>query len=99
MSLLEIKNLTIRFGTFTAVDNLSLRIDWGKSLALVGESGSGKSLTALSITRLVPDPPAQYASGQILLEGRDVLKMSPPELRQIRGGMVSYVFQEPGASL
>jgi peptide/nickel transport system ATP-binding protein/oligopeptide transport system ATP-binding protein len=65
----------------------------------VGESGCGKSVTALSIARLVPAPPANYVGGEILLNGRDVLKMSSGELQKIRGGVVSYVFQEPGASL
>src|SRR5438105_2192684 len=59
----------------------------------------GKSVTALSIARLVPTPPARYAGGQVLLNGRDVLTMSKAELREIRGGVVSYVFQEPSASL
>ena len=65
----------------------------------MGESGSGKSVTALSIARLVLSPPAHYVSGEILLEGRDVLQMNQSELREIRGGVVSYIFQEPGASL
>jgi ABC-type dipeptide/oligopeptide/nickel transport system ATPase component len=103
MSLLHIKNLSVQFGPpgqrVSAVEDVTLKIEPGKSLALVGESGSGKSVTALSIARLVPTPPAYYASGEILLEGRDVLKMNATELRQIRGGAVSYVFQEPGASL
>ncbi len=64
-----------------------------------GESGSGKSVTALSIARLLPYPPARYVGGQILVDDRDVLKMSPWELCAIRGGVVRYVFQEPGASL
>ncbi|HSH95950.1 MAG TPA: ABC transporter ATP-binding protein, partial [Roseimicrobium sp.] len=64
-----------------------------------GESGCGKSVTALSIARLVPTPPARYTGGEILLNGRDVLKMDNRELRSIRGGVVSYVFQEPSASL
>jgi peptide/nickel transport system ATP-binding protein len=65
----------------------------------VGESGCGKSVTALSIARLVPSPPARYVGGEILLNGRDVLRMNKTELRQIRGGVVSYIFQEPSASL
>jgi peptide/nickel transport system ATP-binding protein len=65
----------------------------------VGESGSGKSVTALSITRLLPTPPARYLHGSIRLNGRDVLAMSSGDLRRIRGGVVSYIFQEPGASL
>ena len=65
----------------------------------MGESGCGKSVSALSIARLVPTPPARYVGGEILLNGRDVLKMDQRELRSIRGGVVSYVFQEPSASL
>ena len=103
MALLEIKNLQLEFGSgpgaARAVDGLSLRLEAGQTLCLVGESGSGKSVTALSITKLVACPPARYVGGEILLEGRDVLKMSARELRAIRGGVVSYVFQEPGASL
>jgi oligopeptide/dipeptide ABC transporter ATP-binding protein len=103
MTLLEIQNLQLEFGAgpnaARAVDGVSLSLDVGRTLALVGESGSGKSVTALSIARLVPAPPARYVGGEILLEGRDVLKMSPRELRDIRGGLVSYVFQEPGSSL
>src|SRR5438445_9528910 len=101
--LLAIKNLKLDFGTgaqaIRAVDGLSLTIQAGETVCLVGESGCGKSVTALSIARLVPTPPAHYAGGQILLNGRDVLKMSKAELREIRGGIVSYVFQEPSASL
>ena len=103
MSLLEINNLQLDFGrgpnALRAVDGVSLTLDLGQTLCLVGESGSGKSVTALSIARLVPSPPAQYVAGEILLEGRDVLRMSSAELRNIRGGVVSYVFQDPGASL
>ncbi|MGD0206726.1 MAG: ABC transporter ATP-binding protein [Verrucomicrobiota bacterium] len=82
-----------------AVDGVSLTIGAGETVCLVGESGCGKSVTALSIAQLVPTPPANYVGGEILLNGRDVLKMSNGELRNIRGGVVSYVFQEPGASL
>lgn len=103
MALLEIKNLQLEFGTgpkpARAVDGLSLRLEAGKTLCLVGESGSGKSVTALSIAKLLPTPPARYVGGEIWLEGRDVLRMSPRELQGIRGGVVSYIFQEPGASL
>jgi peptide/nickel transport system ATP-binding protein/oligopeptide transport system ATP-binding protein len=103
MALLEIRNLQIDFGrgptALRAVDGVSLCLERGKTLCLVGESGSGKSVTALSIARLIPSPPAFYAGGEILLEGREVLKMNAAELRSIRGGQVSYVFQEPGASL
>ena len=103
MPLLEIKNLKMDFGTgadaLRAVDGVSLTIGAGETVCLVGESGCGKSVTALSIAQLVPTPPANYVGGEILLNGRDVLKMSNGELRGIRGGVVSYVFQEPGASL
>ena len=102
MALLEIKNLKLEFGSGDAavrvVDDISLSIDAGETVCLVGESGCGKSVTALSIARLLPSPPARYAGGEVLLNGRDVLKMSR-ELREIRGGVVSYVFQEPAASL
>jgi ABC-type dipeptide/oligopeptide/nickel transport system ATPase component len=103
MPLLAIKNLSIQFGAgpgvATVVEDLSLEIAAGETVALVGESGCGKSITALSIARLVPSPPAIYKAGQILVEGQDVLKMAEPRLRQIRGGTVSYIFQEPGAAL
>ncbi len=103
MALLEIKDLKMDFGrgadALRAVDGVSLTIGAGETVCLVGESGCGKSVTALSIARLVPTPPANYVGGEILLNGQDVLKMSGGQLRSIRGGVVSYVFQEPGASL
>ena len=103
MSLLEIKNLKLEFGAgadaLRAVDDVSITINAGETVCLVGESGCGKSVTALSIARLVPMPPARYPGGQILLNGRDVLQMNKTELRAIRGGVVSYIFQEPSASL
>jgi oligopeptide/dipeptide ABC transporter ATP-binding protein len=101
--LVEIKNLKLDFlagdRALRAVDDVSLTINTGETVCLVGESGCGKSVTALSIAQLVPAPPARYVGGEILVDGRDVLKMSRPELRAIRGGVVSYVFQDPGASL
>jgi peptide/nickel transport system ATP-binding protein len=103
MALLEIKNLKLDFGSGAnaarAVDDVSLTIGTGETVCLVGESGCGKSVTAQSIARLVPTPPAAYVSGQILLNGQDTLRMSNAELRKIRGRVVSYIFQEPGASL
>ena len=103
MALLEVRNLQIEFGrgpqALRAVDGVSLTVERGQTLGLVGESGSGKTVTALAIARLLASPPASYAEGEIILEGRDVLKMTPRELRGIRGGTVSYVFQNPGASL
>ena len=103
MSLLEIKDLKLDFGrgaeAARAVDGVSITIEAGETVCLVGESGCGKSVTAQSIARLVPVPPANYVGGEIWLNGRDVLKMPIGELREIRGGVVSYVFQEPGAAL
>jgi len=103
MTLLEIKNLKIDFQSgdsqLRAVDGVSLTVGAGETVCLVGESGCGKSVTAHSIARLVPTPPARYAGGEILLHGRDVFKMDREELREIRGGVVGYVFQEPGAAL
>ncbi|HUB87932.1 MAG TPA: ATP-binding cassette domain-containing protein, partial [Verrucomicrobiae bacterium] len=84
-------------GALRAIDDVSFGIGAGETVCLVGESGCGKTVTALSIGKLVPMPPANYVGGEILLNGRDVLKMSPRELQEIRGGVVSYVFQEPGA--
>lgn len=101
--MLEIRNLELEFRSdhqaVRAVDGVSFSIATGETLGLVGESGSGKSVTALSIGRLLRTPPAFYSGGEILLQGRDVLKASDLELRQLRGRGVSYVFQEPGASL
>ena len=101
--LLEIRDLSIHFhtenGVVEAVKSISLKLEKGETLAVVGESGSGKSVTGLALTRLLPEPPARYVSGEILLEGRDVLKMSARELRGIRGNKIAYIFQEPSTSL
>jgi ABC-type dipeptide/oligopeptide/nickel transport system ATPase component len=101
--LLEVENLSINFrtenGLVEAVKRVSLSLEHGGSLAIVGESGSGKSVTALSLARLLPTPPAEFASGSIRFEGRDILAMSPTELRAVRGGGIAYVFQEPATSL
>src|SRR3954467_2544473 len=103
MSLLDVRNLAINFatetGTVEAVKGISFSIGEGETLAVVGESGSGKSVTGLALTRLLPEPPAFYRSGEILLEGRDVLKMPQKELRALRGARIAYIFQEPSTSL
>jgi oligopeptide/dipeptide ABC transporter ATP-binding protein len=103
MPLLEIKNLKLNFisgeSSLRAVDDVSLSVDAGETVCLVGESGCGKSVTAQSIARLIPTPPAVYEGGQILLNGRDTLRMSNAQLQDIRGRVVSYVFQDPSASL
>ncbi len=101
--LLDIRNLSIQFhtenGVVEAVKSVSLTLQKGETLAVVGESGSGKSVTGLALTRLLPEPPARYTSGEILLDGRDVLKMPARELRAIRGAKIAYIFQEPSTSL
>src|ERR1700760_3523297 len=101
--LLDIKNLAIDFATergrVEEVKGLSFSIAGGETLAIVGESGSGKSVTGLALTRLLPEPPAVYKSGEILLDGKDVLKMAPGQLRSIRGNKIAYIFQEPSTSL
>jgi ABC-type dipeptide/oligopeptide/nickel transport system ATPase component len=100
--LLEIKNLSIHFTgerKVEAVKDVSFSLKKGETLAIVGESGSGKSVTALSLTRLLPEPPAKYVSGEVLWKGENVLTMKPRRLRQIRGGDIAYIFQEPSTSL
>ena len=101
--LLEVRNLSIQFATedatVEAVRKVSFTLGAGETLAVVGESGSGKSVTALALTRLLPEPPARYASGEILLNGSNVLAMTPAELRSVRGSKVAYIFQEPSTSL
>jgi oligopeptide/dipeptide ABC transporter ATP-binding protein len=103
MALVEIRNLTLDFAgegaSARTLDGVSLAIEEGETVCLVGESGSGKTVTAMSIARLLPSPPAEYRGGEILVQGRDVLRLSKKELRAIRGGVVNYVFQEPGAAL
>ena len=103
MTLLEVENLEVEFrsggGWVRAVDGVSFGISAGEVVGLVGESGSGKSVTALSLARLLPSPPARYAGGKIILGGQDVLELPESRLRSIRGGVVGYVFQDPGASL
>ena len=101
--LLEVRDLSVAFGrgekARTVVDRVSFALERGQTLALVGESGSGKSVTAQSIVRLLPYPAASHPSGEILFDGRDVLKMSDRELRAMRGSRITMVFQEPMTSL
>jgi oligopeptide/dipeptide ABC transporter ATP-binding protein len=96
---LEIKGLKTQFqskgGLLTAVDGMDLSVGRGETLGLVGESGCGKSVTALSILQLLPKPAGRIAAGQILFEGRDLVKMSAAEIRRIRGNEISMIFQEP----
>jgi ABC-type dipeptide/oligopeptide/nickel transport system ATPase component len=101
--LLDVRNLAINFDTETgvveAVKGISFSLGEAETLAVVGESGSGKSVTALSLTKLLPEPPTVYRSGEILFRGRDILKSSPEELRKLRGASIAYIFQEPSTSL
>ena len=102
MALLEVENLQTHFrtpdGVNRAVDGVSFQVGAGETLAIVGESGCGKSVTAMSILRLIPEPPGKIA-GSVRFEGRDLLKLSEREMRQIRGNDISMVFQEPMTSL
>jgi ABC-type dipeptide/oligopeptide/nickel transport system ATPase component len=101
--LLQVKELRIgfqsRYGTEQAVAGVSFELNAGETLAVVGESGSGKSVTALALTRLLPQPPVCRISGQILYQGHDLLKVGNRELQDIRGRHIAYIFQEPSASL
>jgi oligopeptide/dipeptide ABC transporter ATP-binding protein len=101
--LLHIKNLGVYFYTDTgitrAVEDGSLRIRKGETVGLVGESGCGKTVTALSILRLLPIPPARIVSGKILFKGQDLLELSEDQLRDLRGKVISMIFQEPMAAL
>ena len=102
--LLEVKGLVTQFKVdknkiINAVDRSSFTLDEGETLAIVGESGSGKSVTALSVMGLVPNPPGHIEAGEILFQGRDLLKLSKKEMRSIRGNHISMIFQEPMTSL
>lgn len=102
LALLEVKNLKTRFktedGEFYAVDDVSFKVEAGKTLGIVGESGCGKSVTSLSIMRLIQEP-GLIESGQVLLDGKDILKISDKEMRKIRGQEMAMIFQEPMTSL
>src|SRR5438105_1306435 len=91
--------LFTRSGIVKAVDDVSFSLRRGETLAIVGESGCGKSMTALSIMRLVPNPPGKIVGGTIMLEGRDLLKRGEAQMRDIRGNDISMIFQEPMTSL
>ncbi len=101
--LLEVRNLTTRFrterGPVMAVDDVSFDVDAGETLAIVGESGSGKSVTALSLMRLIPNPPGEITSGSVMFEGQDLLKLSDAEMQAVRGDRIAMIFQEPMTSL
>jgi oligopeptide transport system ATP-binding protein len=102
-NLLEVRNLSTHFftpdGVVHAVDNVSFELGYGETLGLVGESGCGKSVTALSLTRLVPDPPGKIVGGEILFEGVDLLKLDRDDMRRLRGKDIGFIFQDPLSSL
>jgi peptide/nickel transport system ATP-binding protein len=101
--LLQIRGLKTHFftdeGVIRAVDGVDLHIDPGETLGVVGESGCGKSVTALSVMRLIPQPPGRIVSGEIRYAGRNLLNLSAAEMRKIRGKEISMIFQEPMTSL
>ena len=103
MALLEVKDLRTYFftqeGTVKAVDGTTYSVEEGETLGLVGESGCGKSVSALSILRLIPQPPGKIVSGEIWFQGRDLLKLNEKDMRSIRGNEIAMVFQEPMTSL
>ena len=102
-TLLEVKDLRTYFYTYEgvvkAVDGVSYELEEGETLGLVGESGCGKSVSALSVMRLIPDPPGKIVDGEIHFENEDILKVDMDDMRRIRGGKISMVFQEPMTSL
>ena len=100
-ALLDVRDLSVAFGrgTMIAADRVSFRIGKGETVALVGESGSGKTVSALSILRLLAYPAASHPSGEVWFEGKDLLKLKPPQLQAVRGDRISMIFQEPMTSL
>jgi len=103
MSLLQVKNLATYFftpaGVVRAVDGISYDLEEGEIMGLVGESGSGKSVSALSIMRLVPEPPGRIVAGEVIFQGKDLLRLSGEEMRLIRGRAIGMIFQEPSTFL
>ena len=102
-NILEVKNLETTFdtdaGRVVAVDGVNFNLKRGKTLGIVGESGCGKSVTAMSIMRLLPRPSGQVQGGEVLLDGVDLLKLKPAEMRKVRGAKIGMVFQEPMTAL
>lgn len=101
--LVEFKNLKTYFytedGIVKAVNDVSFKIKEGETIGVVGESGCGKSVTSMSLMRLIPNPPGKIVGGEIIFDGKDVLKLSEEEMRHIRGNKISVIFQEPMTSL
>jgi oligopeptide transport system ATP-binding protein len=101
--LLSVTGLSTHFftpdGTVQAVDDVTFDLDYGETLGLVGESGCGKSVTALSVTRLVADPPGKIVAGEVVFDGIDLLKLSDEAMRKLRGKEIGFIFQDPLTSL
>lgn len=102
-TVLSVKNLTTHFflrnGEFHAVDNVSFEVKHGETLAIVGESGAGKSQMIFSMLRLLKSPPGKVLTGEVILDGRDVMQMKKSELRRVRGKRIALILQEPMSSL
>jgi len=102
-ALLEVKNLKVQFNTLEgvvqAVNGVSFIVEKGKTLGIVGESGCGKSVTVLSVMRLIAEPPGKISSGEVLFEGKDLLKIDKIHMQNIRGQEIAMVFQDPMTSL
>ena len=102
-TLLEVRGLTTHFftdeGTVEAVDNVSFSVEEGEIVGVVGESGCGKSVSALSIVRLVPDPPGKIVTGEVIFDNQNLLELSDAQMRRIRGNRIGMIFQEPMTSL
>ena len=101
--ILQVKNLKTYFytseGVAKAVDDVSYSLNEGETLGLVGESGCGKTVSALSILRLIQEPPGRIVNGEVIFEDNDLLKLSPEEIRKVRGNKISMIFQEPMTAL
>src|SRR5712672_2398060 len=101
--LLEVKDLHTEFrtgaGVVPAVDGISYTVERGETVAIVGESGSGKTAGALSILRLIPDPPGRITRGEIVFAGRDLMQLSDEKMRAVQGADIGMIFQEPMTSL
>ena len=102
-ALLDVRSLSVEFrttrGIVRAVEDLSFQIEQGETLAIVGESGSGKSTAAMALLRLIPDPPGRITSGEVVLDGRDLTRLAPADIRRVRGREISMIFQDPMMAL
>lgn len=102
-NILEVKNLSVSFNTYAgevkALRDINFSVKRGETLAIVGESGSGKSVTVQTIMRLIPTPPGEIKSGEIIFDGEDLLKISDKKMREYRGGRIGMIFQDPMTSL